>query len=688
MTPAELRRVVLLVALLVLAVGAVVAAAWMHERRMGEVVNEAFFDNEAASRDVGIERFFASTTPGAANPAAAVQARKASAYLGAGLGFFFSANTDVDVAAATENYYVFFPPTASDLTCDFTNIQGSPPCKALVDEHSCTDRTTNIPANYISDTTLINNTAGEPVAATDCRVSIFDSVYQMTKTAVRARAFIHVPAGQPTADGRPVLLTLPRSAFSTRLIMMLRPTFVRSGLSRLYYVDYGAAGTDGAAYDSWDASAGVNAVLQLVPVMDPSIDSNTTPIASVVNQADANPFSPPSAVRPGTGTGAGTGAHPTSATTPAAVARGLVIPRTTARVDIVCYYLNYVSANPSVPQGANTPVATAIMRVLPNATTQVVDATGGNVVLSLSCGGAITPTLTIATSNGGNVFTMPALDAGVATVTYSHDVIIASCSTPQRTSVRRFALPQNATLSYRVAPGATPCGSDSPDVAQIIGRYASTVAANCIPNMADVALRASCLSPSPLSVTEVARLDTDTLTPEVPLAPGQYLVSASGAFKAVFQWDCNFVVYNTKTKMPVWASNTSMNGSTRPGALTLGRRDGVLRAFASTQPRQAPYWSSAANAAPADQAPYTAQLTNGGVIVVKGALGAGPVWASTPGNNGVASLATCGAASAMYASVNAAELSQAQYMGWTPWQHYSQVGQLEDLAWPGPRGPC
>lgn len=653
---AEVAKNVAIAAAIVAALIAIVAALIaFHERHMRSV-EEAFAASPASSQ------------ASLSNPASSLQARKTSAYLAVGIASFFSANTPADVAEASAKYHVFFAPTKADLQCDFT--KSGQRCPAMIETLSCTDRTTNIPANFVEPSSQVNSiSASEPVDTNDCRVSIFDNVYAFSKTPVMTRAFVYATPGQPR-DGVPVILVLPRASFATRLIMLLRPVFVRCGNSRLYAVDYGAPGTDGMAYDSWER--GENALLQLRPVMNPMIDQNTTPIAAVVNPPPSDPFSQP------------VGSSAKAAAGPAAAARELTIPRARARISLVCYYFNYAGPNPAIARGSSTPVATAYLRALPNSAQKVVDVDGKQ-VLSVSVGNALSPNLSI--SVAGQAFSMPALDGlgGVATVTATTDAIFASVSTPDRTSVRRFTLARTALKPYVPNPTSTGLES-SPDLAAALGIYARS-STNVIPNMADVALRASALAPSALSVTAVQRAAGDTLASDVPLAAGQSLVSASGAFKAVFQLDCNLVIYNTQTGIAVWESGTASTDGSSAFRLTIGRQDGVLRAFNTSlksNPSARPYWTSSATAGPPDQAPYTAKLTDAGTLVVTGALGASPVWASGKGNYGVAFLATCDAASAMYAVKNADAISQSGSP--TPWAHYTKMGQLLGLVWPGP--PC
>ena len=66
----------------------------------------------------------------------------------------------------------------------------------------------------------------------------------------------------------------------------------------------------------------------------------------------------------------------------------------------------------------------------------------------------------------------------------------------------------------------------------------------------------------------------------------------------------------------------------------------------------------------------------------------GGLWMALGAANSSADGNTCTAAAAMYGAIHAAEMGQARYAGWTPWQHFTQIGQLLGLAWPGPDGPC
>lgn len=579
-----------------------------HERRMTKVTSEAFFAGNA------------NPNPSAVHPAQAVQARKAAAYLAVGLAFFFSSNREVGGGSAAL-YRVFFPPTQDDLACDFT-VVGSPGgvCAALVDDISCVDRTINIPVNHLDPV----GGPPEPSDPTDCRINVFDGVYAFSKSTLLARARVVLP--QPTGAGGQgaVLLALPRGSFSTRLVMLLRPSFVRSGSSRLYWVDYGAPGTDAASYDSWDATAGRNAVLRLVPVLDRTIDRqqggaspSSNSIAAVVNPPARNPFGASSSQ---------------TASTPEKGARDMIIPGSAPRVSLTFYYLSYVEPNQMVPVGQPTPVATAYMRVMPNAKQVVLDASGA-AVLTVQAGGALSEQLSI--SVAGQTFSMPALQTGVAAVTATHDAVIACCSSQQRTSVRRFAL-SRPLQPYVPAPSANGAEA-SPDVLKALGPRYSTASTSAIPCVADVMLRTAALSPSTLAVAEVPRPDSDKLVATSPLMPGQHLLSPSGAFRADYQWDGVLAIYNVQTALPAWAISTTrsaMQPGARAGRLSIGRDDGVLRAYDSSVPQTRPYWVSSKSAAPADQAPYSAHLTDQGVLVVQGALGAAPVWASGAGNYG------------------------------------------------------
>ena len=444
--------VMLAVLLVSLAIAAWVTSSW-HERHMAATA-EGFL----GTLEAGKEPFDASMQ----SPSAPQQSRKTSAYLNQGLAQFFSSGSQAVVAAAVANYLVYFQPTASDLTCDFTQgIKAS--CLSLIDTIASVDLTTNFPATYLYDLDQLNSTVVAPAKSVDSNVYVLGSLYAMSKVSIRAHAFVFV--SPKAASNDPVQLALPRGTYATRLLMLLRPLYIRAANSMLYWVDYGAPGTDGMSYDS-DAAGAPNAVLSLVPVTDSSIDQGTMPIQSVINPTtNASPFSPPR--------------KPPVSAAVAPVSRS-------SFVSLVLYYPRFLSANSQLPPGTPCQVASVAARVSTTTTVNVADSSGNN-VLSISRSGALSDSFAIM-ANGQGPLQVPAIGAGIVVVTFSYDTVVAACFDTNRTSIRCYrGLP---TLGYTPNPEAPCSAAATTDLMQVLPPYTC----QSIPNLADIALRSGSLA--------------------------------------------------------------------------------------------------------------------------------------------------------------------------------------------------
>lgn len=645
-TPSPPWRAAAWVALLIVAMSfAVWVSSVWHERRMSSAISEEF-----SSYDAAVERFENKA------PAALQHARKTAAYLSLGLSQFFSDGSPSAISAAMTKYLIYFHPTASDLTCDFT--QGiTADCLSLIDKISTVDTTTNIPADVLIDVDRINSAVVKPEKSTDSYVYVLGGVYLMSKVTVRAHAYVWVPDG--ASAGSPVQLALPRSDFATRLIMLLRPSFVRAGESRLYWVNYGAAGTDGMSYDSYGDGLSPNAVLSLVPVSNTTVDQATILIQNVVNPSQ--------------------GGSMFSQKAPAPKSAAIAPISTSDIVKLVLYYPKYLTADTQRPPGTRSQVASVVARVTPTTKAAVSDASG-QTVFSISRANALSDTIAVKTASGHSI-AVPAVGAGVVAATYSYNMIVAACFDAKLTSIRCSRL--SGELSY--SPAAKQCsGAISSDVAQVLPPYTC----QSILNMADVAIRVGGLSQSlndrVSGLTAGKRPDSDTLVAGEELKPGGYLISNNRAFKAILQADCNFVVWNMSTGMPVWATNTSLN--TAPGTCEIGGDTGVITLYDSGAPRRA-YWTSmqpgSKGLVNGTQGEFRLTLTNTGILQVIGRVGP-PVWSTGPGVFGYASMSTCTQASNTYATMYATELSAPSNVGKTPWVHYQQIGKLQGWWWPGP----
>jgi hypothetical protein len=80
----------------------------------------------------------------------------------------------------------------------------------------------------------------------------------------------------------------------------------------------------------------------------------------------------------------------------------------------------------------------------------------------------------------------------------------------------------------------------------------------------------------------------DTLLPGKSLSPGQSIDSKNGVYRAVFQQDSNFVVYENATQRPHWASNTAGKG----GSKLIMQDDGNLVLYTKSN---APLWATGTN---------------------------------------------------------------------------------------------
>ena len=618
------KRAIILLAILLVAV--MISAWWSsvwHGRRMTEGFSELVRQDAAIAAQKGGNREGFFDTP-VITPAALLQKRKTQAYMNTGFGQFFSANTASDITATTNGYMVSFQPTAADQACDVTTIPS--PCLSPIDAISANDSTLAVPAPYSGVPYAIQ----APSSSTDRNVYILGGTYQLSRTTLN----VHAAVVAGTGGGASASLVMPRSDYATRLLMLMRPLYVRiatrAGLpqSSLYWINWGAAGTDGPSYDSYVGTP--NAVLLLVQVTDMTIDPTpkSGPLSTIGTAVGS--YAPPTSGAPPTasiasivgGSAAASSAKPST----------LPVP-TSVTVPLVCYYPKYASPAPLAP-GTPPPLAIASVYASLTSLTAGASATlqdgGGANVLRVTASGAPNLKLTVTSGSGAAAWTVPVPTGApaVAIVSLSYDSGVAACVTPTQTSIRTFHLP--APIGYRAPASGT---STSTDIAAVLKPYGPTT----IPNLADVALRVKCLSPAPASSSGIEGFFAATFTSPLPagqsLAPGQSLASAGGGFVAVFQQDGDLVVFNVASQQPVWRSGT--RSATTPGACTLGA-DGVLRITAAgTSQIASPLWASMPGIAPPDQAPFTLVLRDGppgegqpGQLQIVGKYSAGPVWSS------------------------------------------------------------
>ena len=107
----------------------------------------------------------------------------------------------------------------------------------------------------------------------------------------------------------------------------------------------------------------------------------------------------------------------------------------------------------------------------------------------------------------------------------------------------------------------------------------------------------------------------DRLLPGHLLNPGNFITSADGRFKFIYQDDANLVLYRTIDGVALWASGTNGN----PTGECIMQNDGNLVIYAPGNP----IWNSGTNGSPKAQL----LVQNDGNVVIHDASGA-PIWAT------------------------------------------------------------
>jgi hypothetical protein len=652
------------------------SADFVIEKREGRAVNRR--EGGAVNRREGFAQL--------PRPSKQIHERKTQRYLSAGFAQFYSSNSAAARAASLADYLLFFHPTSADLKCDFSKLAPGRSCRSPIDAISTPDRVSLLPPGLTRDSDMVLATATQPVQSVDSQVYILSGVYNMMKTTVRTRAYIfRVP-------GSKLMLCLPRGDLATRAIMLMRPLYIRSGGidGALYYIDWTAPGTDGMSYDSHLGS--VNATLRIALVGDPNIDESVMPIEMDVNMTDVKPGSDAAFQAPETPSPTGDGVPPPPRSAPSTYPIGM-----NATSALVLYYMRYARPNPAIvadEDGAS--VATIVVESRPGATATVKDVSGA-AVLTVQCGAATAAAVQV-TAQGAtsDPLTAPSFGRGCVIASRSYDRMIVVCVDETRTSVRTMQV-GGGVLKYKPATALAPL---------VAGGKLAPYNSQSLPNMADVAALLGYLNSDPISFSDASdmaiagisaggakvdpnRPDSSIVNGGQALLPGQALTS--GDFTAVFQADCNFVIYNTKTAMPIWSTGTRMKDVTG-GTLEVDAIEGIVRMFLAGKAdggreRAPPYWASTRMPSPRDQGPFSLILTPNGQLRISGTYGVYPAWISGPGVTGFARMRTCAEASVAYAVAHAQEMASSGY-GMTPWSHYDQVGRLSGWEWPGPDGPC
>jgi hypothetical protein len=617
-----------------------IAVAWIltifHNYRLSEGFSQPDREQKSLSFVNSVKQAESFSNGGSLTPPASVQQqRKTSAYLSNGLATFFSTNTDSDINTALSNYHVFFQPTQSDLQCDFTNISTPSSCISPVDTISANDTAIPVPASIRSTS---DYAIGAPNASLDTRVFVLGSVYNLSRLSINMHCSA-TPSTAPSKSGAStVILALPTKDYATRLLMLIRPTYIRASslgvaASMLYWVDWNAF--DGEIYESnksvtpiTSANGTWNTLVQLVQVA--GFDHN-----GIVDPISSTPLPTIDVAING-----GQRVKPIQDTTPL---RTLPISTGTTS-SIVLYYPKYSMPTPFGPQDNNAKtahVATVYASLVTGAFVTLADSYG-KVVLSVSCPGGSTSIATVSVPAAGKTtfsVKIPAGSPAYVVACASHDMVTVAILTPDGTTI---ATQQLVTpLTYFPGKGLYTYGGGASEVK--VGNYSST----SIPNYAEIALLLGCLPlppAKPLSGLAVESFSNSESSRNVlkqgeSLLPGESIVSQNGSYAAIYQLDGNLNVYRTSDNAHLWDSAFGTPPSALPansiaGKCTLGS-DGVLKLTAGgvnkTLMTSQPYWTSASasgNPPGADQAPFNLIVTDMGKLQVTGKFSATPVWST------------------------------------------------------------
>ena len=632
-TTPQWKWIVAALFIIVVAIGVSWVLTTFHTYRLNEGFSQPDREQKSLSFVNSVKQAESFSNGGSITPPASVQQqRKTSAYLKNGIATFFSTNTDSDVQAALSNYHVFFQPTQSDLQCDFTNISTPSSCISPVDTISTNDTAIPVPASIRSTS---DYAIGAPNASLDTRVFVLGSVYNISRISINVHCAA-TPSSTPSKSGAStVILALPTKDYATRLLMLIRPTYVRaasSGVatSMLYWVDWSAL--DGEIYESNKSvnpssspNGTWNTLIKLVQVA--GFDQN-----GIVDPISATAPLPPIDVA----INGGRQVAPIQDPTPL---RTMPISVGTTS-SIVLYYPKYSIPTPFGPQDPNAKtahVATLYASIVTGAFATLADAYG-NVVISVSCPGGPNGIATVSVPAAGNTtfsVKIPAGSPAYAVACASHDMVTVALVTPNGTTIATQQLVTPLTYFPGKKNGLYTYGGGASEVK--VGNYSST----SIPNYAEIALLLECLHLPPAKPLSGVAVESFTTNNEVlmqgeSLLPGDSIVSQNGAYAAIYQLNGNLGVYRTSDSANIWDSSesgSSLLPNSVAGKCSLGR-DGILKLTAggltNTLATSQPYWTSASGGSVpgADQAPFNLIVTDMGKLQVTGKFSATPVWES------------------------------------------------------------
>lgn len=548
-----------------------------------------------------------------------IQEVKTAKYLWQGLAHACSSGSRQVIQQLINGYKVFFNPSSNDIVCKYR--QGRNNCTTHIDTISCVDTNTlMLPSRSgVADHTQLNTLMG-PDDTSDCRLYIENGIYKFSKTTVTAFVAFW------SAGRNRQFMVMPREDAATRFLMLLRPNYIATGDSQVYWINW-AHGHDARYYASWDKRR-PNVVLLLEPV-NGYIDDRRNPIDIMVS--------------PGW-------KHEVMKQRKTSVNAPVPMDKT---VDLVVYYPQFQHMNETM---LNSPGTIMNVRASFNSAFTSVVRSGRTAILS----GRWQPGWrhVLVGVRGKGYYRVPALHGGVFCANLANDCLTMSCSSGSSTIVQRVA------FSSSIAP-------------VVLSRALQNQMHACIMNAAWLATKYAALMDVP---AELVPWDQSVLNDTQELHAGQQLVSANKVCVARMGYDGNLTIYvRNRPRWTTGYTSARANGrvtdaSIRLNSSTLQMYDGSGRIF----------WMSALSH-PQDRddlAPFYATLTNSGELQVRSKKSSAPIWSSR-NSRGFIIEDSFQAASIRYQTMHYGELNR-RHKGMNPWKHYQQYGRFKGYYWPGP----
>jgi hypothetical protein len=380
---------------------------------------------------------------------------KSQLYARTALIHYFSDGTDTSNEFLSDA--LFFAPSNNDVICRLGSASVTGACaneRSRIDSVSCRDRTTLMRASSDCSRDTIS-TSKEPIDPRDCDLRIFEGHYHFAKNCITM--------GNTLVKSN--MLHMPANQYTTKIMVLLRPAFITGPLSKLYAVTYDIKQNSGGNtmndFDSDRKGSNLDVPLTLVThstITDPTdgidmLESAKLMIGQrrVVMKGVSNVPMPPKQDE------------------------RITLPTT-------LYYLNFMKNldKPPTPYRVMT-----IYMYTPKSSNGAMPKFNAVPQLTVT----MSPNSVVVQVQGGRIHTLPMLLNGMLVVTYTTNLLILSIFNQTRVVFRRVGNMPNLALT----------GDQFLTLNQMAAppREMYPYTNSCIPNLADVAIKAGMLGNMP-----------------------------------------------------------------------------------------------------------------------------------------------------------------------------------------------